>query len=185
MDSVARNRMFASKKPHICQAGFTLVETLMSILILSGGLLALGYAFAGGLVLVSTSHPNQIAKERASEAIESVFTSRDTLKITWAQIRNVGDGGIFLDGPQPLRAQGPDGLVNTSDDADPEHEVLPGPDDTMGTTDDVFVQLGNYSREIIITNIAPNLRQIQVIVRYQIGHLDRERQLVAYISAFA
>ena len=177
--------MPSSKRSHACQAGFTLVETLISMLIMSGGLLALAYAFAQGLVVVSTTHPNQVAKEKASEAIESVFTSRDTLKIAWAQIRNVGNGGIFLDGPQPVRSPGPDGLVNTADDTDLEQEILAGPDNRMGTADDISVPLGNYSREIVITDIAPNLRQIRVIIRYQVGSLSRDHQLVAYISAFA
>ena len=61
--------------------------------------------------------------QKAAQAIEAVFGARDSHKVTWAQIRNVNgasgsDGGIFLDGPQPLPQAGPDGLVNTGDDDD-------------------------------------------------------------------
>jgi prepilin-type N-terminal cleavage/methylation domain-containing protein len=167
------------------QLGFTLVETLIAIVILSGGLLALASAFSQGMILMSTSHYNQIAKEKASEAIESVTTSRDTRVITWAQIRNVGNGGIFLDGPQLLRAQGADGLVNTADDGAVETEVSPGPDHLYGTGDDVVAPLDKFTREIEITDIAPNLRQIRVIIRYRVGHLTRQYQLITYISSFA
>jgi prepilin-type N-terminal cleavage/methylation domain-containing protein len=167
------------------QSGFTLVETLMAIVILCGGLLALGYAFAQGMITMSTSHNHQIAKEKAAEAIESVFTSRDTRIILWAQIRNVSNGGVFLDGAQPLRTQGPDGLVNTTDDGSIECETQPGSDGILGTGDDTVIPLDNFTREIEITDIAPNLRQIRVIVRYQIGHLTREHQMIAYISSFA
>ena len=45
--------------------------------------------------------------------------------------------------------------------------------------------LDSFTREIDITDIAPNLRQIRVIVRYQIGHLARQYELVAFISSFA
>jgi prepilin-type N-terminal cleavage/methylation domain-containing protein len=173
------------KEPRGNQSGFTLVETLMSIVLLSGGLLALASAFAQGMIIMASSHPHQIAKEKASEAIESVFTSRDTRIITWARIRNVSQGGIFLDGPQQLRGQGPDGLVNTADDATQECETLPGPDNRLGTTDDIAVPLSGFTREVEIRDIGTNLRQIRVIITYQIGHLTRQHQLVAYISSFA
>ncbi|NWG14767.1 MAG: prepilin-type N-terminal cleavage/methylation domain-containing protein [Acidobacteria bacterium] len=149
------------------QSGFTIIETMISIIILGGGLLALALAFAQGLVTMSTSHSHQIAKEKAAEAIESVTTSRDTRVITWAQIRNVSRGGIFLDGAIQMRAPGTDGLVNTADDG----ALEPGLDD--------------FTREIEIRDLAPNLRQIRVIVSYRIGHLQRQYQLISYVSSFA
>ncbi len=173
------------KKYHSSQSGFTLVETLIAAVIMSGGLLALATAFAQGMILMSTSHYHQVAKEKASEAIESVFTSRDTRTILWNQVRNVGNGGIFLNGPQPLRSQGPDGLINTADDGTVEQETLPGPDGVLGTDDDINLALNTFTREIEIRDIGPNLRQIRVVIRYQIGHLARDYQLTAFISSFA
>jgi hypothetical protein len=167
------------------ESGFTLVEAMISIILMGGGLLALATAFAEWMVVMSTSHYHQIAKEKASEAIESVFTARDTRTITWAQIRNVSRGGVFQDGEQTLHAQGADGLVNTADDGALENEVLPGPDNVLGTGDDKVVPLRNFTREIAITDIAPNLRQIRVVVRYQINNLARRYELVAFISSFA
>lgn len=167
------------------RSGFTLVETMMAAAILTGGLLALAYGMAQGMVIMSTSHYHAIAKQKASEALESVNTSRDTHIITWAQIRNVSNGGIFLDGMQPLRAHGPDGLVNTADDGAVETEVLPGPDGTLGTADDIVNSLDAFRRQIIITDLAPNLRQIQVIIRYKIGSLNRSYTVTTHISSFA
>ncbi len=167
------------------QSGFTLVEVMISIVILGGGLLSLALAFAQGMILMSTSHSLQIAKEKASEAIESVTSSRDTRVIAWAQIRNVSRGGVFLDGPQPLRAQGTDGLVNTADDGAVENETLPGPDGVLGTGDDVVLALSGFTREIEIRDIGANLRQIRVIIVFQVGHLTRQYELVTYISSFA
>ena len=165
--------------------GFSFVEVFIAMLILSGGLLALASAFAQGMIIASTSHYHQIAKAKATEAIESVFTSRDTHTIAWASIRNESHGGVFLDDPQPIRTAGPDGLVNTADDSVAENEILPGPDGELGTDDDAVVSLNSFSREIVITDINPNLREIQVIIRYQIGPLSRRYELVTQISAFA
>ena len=80
---------------------------------------------------------------------------------------------------------GRDGLVNTADDGGVESTTLPGPDNITGTADDVVVPLNDFTREIEIRDIGDNLRQIRVIVRYQIGHLVREYTLTTYISSFA
>ncbi|MBN1567373.1 MAG: prepilin-type N-terminal cleavage/methylation domain-containing protein [Acidobacteria bacterium] len=180
--------MSTNKQTNDSQRGFTLVETLMAIVIMAGGLLALATAFAQGMIIMSTSHYHQMAKEKASEAIESVFTSRDTITISWDEIRNVDDGGVFLNGEQPLKESGDDGLVNTIDDEDIESITLPGPDNQMGTSDDVMETMSQFTREIAIEDIGANgvsLRRIVVTIRYQVGHLNREYQLTSYISPYA
>jgi prepilin-type N-terminal cleavage/methylation domain-containing protein len=167
------------------QSGFTLIEVLISAIILTGGLLALGYGMTKGMVVMSTSHYHGIAKQKASEALESVNKSRDTHILTWAQIRNASGGGIFLDGMQPLCDHGPDGLVNTADDGAVETETLPGPDGVLGTQDDIVNSLDAFRRQIIIADMSPNLRSIRVIISYRIGTLNCQYSLVTYISSFA
>ncbi|MBN2243360.1 MAG: prepilin-type N-terminal cleavage/methylation domain-containing protein [Acidobacteria bacterium] len=166
-------------------AGFTLLEALIALVILTGGLLALASAFSEGMIVVTTAHYHQIAKEKATEAIESVFTSRDTRIIVWNAVRNVSKGGVFLDDPQPIRDPGPDGMVNTADDGSEEAERLPGADNQLGTPDDIVVPLNTFTREIEITDLGGNLRQIRIIIDYRIGHLNRQYELVTYISSFA
>jgi prepilin-type N-terminal cleavage/methylation domain-containing protein len=177
--------MHKAKESYGSHRGFSLVETLIAMVILSGGLLALASGLSQGMLIMSTSHYHQIAKDKASEALESVNTSRDTHIINWGQIRNVSQGGIFLNGALALRAHGNDGLVNTADDGALETETLPGPDGTLGNADDIVNSLDAFRRQIIITDISPNLRQIRVVVTYQIGHLNRQYELISYISAFA
>jgi prepilin-type N-terminal cleavage/methylation domain-containing protein len=174
--------MPTKRRTNASHAGFTLVETLIALLILSTGLLALATAFAQGMVIMSSAHYHQIAKEKASEAIESVFTSRDTRIISWSQIRNQTEGGIFLRGPQPLRRSGADGLINTADDAAQpiESETRIGPNGQQ-----VEAPLSGFHREIRIIDLSANLRQITVTVQYQLGPITRQYQLTAYISSFA
>ena len=71
------------------RCGFTLIEALVAMAILTVGLLGLAQAFYLGMQHMSTSSANLIAREKAREAVESVHTARDTRTITWAQIRNV------------------------------------------------------------------------------------------------
>lgn len=171
-------------------SGFTLIEALAAMTILTVGLLGLAQAFYLGMRHMSTSSANLIAREKAREAIESVHTARDTRTITWAQIKNVSNGGVFLDGAQPLNAAGADGLVNTADDAAAGLEALrdPGPDGILGTADDIVTPFGGFTRQIQILELSPvnpDLRQIVVTIAFQVGRQRGSYVLRTYISSFS
>ncbi len=97
-------------------AGFTLIEAMISIVILSFGVLSLAAVYAQGIMFASLTQYDYIAEKKAEEAVETIFTARDTKVLTWAQIQNVSSNGVFIDGPRPLLDPGADGLVGTADD---------------------------------------------------------------------
>jgi Tfp pilus assembly protein PilV len=184
------------------EGGFSLVETVIAMGILATGLLSLAGVFSLGMVHLAGSSSNLIAREKAREAVESVHTARDTKTITWSQIKNVANGGVFLDNARPLRTAGPDGLVNTTDDGldtsrptcTPtclEEQLGPGVDNILGTSDDVHTGLTGYTREVAITDIVtngvtnPTLRQIRVIVTYPVGNTTRTYTLTTFISSIS
>ncbi len=163
--------------------GFTLVEVMIAIVILSVGLMALIAAFATAVRATQSSQENLIARQKALEAMESIYTARNTQQITFAAIANISAGGIFTDGATALLSAGPDGLVNTADDvnfpangpcpAGPECVVLPGPDGILGTADDTAMSLANFTRQIQINTVLnpdgtinPNLKQVTVTVTF-------------------
>ncbi len=171
-------------------AGFTLVEALIAMTILSVGLMGLAQAFYVGMQHMSTSSANLIAREKAREAVESVHSARDTRTIEWSEIRNVSDGGMFLDGVQSLNASGADGLINTADDeaAGLEHQISPGPNGVMGDDDDESTPLTNFQREIQILELNPanpDLREVVVTITYSVGSQQRTYTLRTFISAFS
>jgi len=178
------------------QKGFTLVEAMVSILILSFGVLSLAAVYAQGLYFASLTQYDYIAEKKAEQAVEAIFTARDTSNLTWTQIQNVsgtagGGGGVFIDGAQPMLQPGPDGLVGTTRDAGALHELItigPNPSGQIGTSTDQFVDLNPWmTRTIQITPVTgePNLRQITVIINYTVGKTQRTYTLVSYISSFA
>jgi len=200
MDPVASPAAPLHRPDHGRSDGFSFIELIVALSILMVGLLGLAQVFYFGMAIVGTSSTQLIAREKAREAIESVHTARDTGVVTWAQIRNVtapdcsawantvtGSGGRFVTGQQNLLAAGPDGLVATSDDAGVE--MTPGPDNTLGTLDDVPID--GFTREVAICDVVgnANLRQIAVTIRYNgstaVGNRRRSYTLITYISSFS
>lgn len=184
------------KRNRACsQAGFSLLEAAIAIVMLSIGILSLAGVYAQGIVLASLSQFDYIAEKKAEEAVETIFAARDSKILAWTNIRNVsGSGGssdgVFLVGAQPLEAAGPDGLFGTADDdpSTPDTVIVgPGPDGRLGTSDDQVMPLTHMSRTIEITDVTggTNLRQITVTVTYTVGAKTRQYTLVSFISQFS
>lgn len=178
------------------QKGFSLMEAMIAVLVLSFGILSLAAVFAQGLLFSAASQFDYIAQKKSEEAVESIFNARNTQATSWTQIQNVSAGGIFMDGARPLLAPGVvDGLVGTANDdaAHPDSVIVgPGPDGILGTPDDVLIPLSNMQRTIQIApvidaagNVEPNVRTITVTMTYKVGRLNRTYTLVSYISAFS
>src|SRR5271155_316031 len=143
------------------QRGFTLVEVMIAIVIMTIGMLAVIASFATAITATASAQEDLIARHKALDAMESIYTARNSQQLPFASINNVAAGGIFLPGALPLKCAGPDGIVGTADDtactapdtgaACPggvECLVLPGPDGVLGTGDDLPQSLSNFTRSI-------------------------------------
>ncbi len=158
--------------------GFSIIEVLAAffvIVIALTGLLALcGHSVATMMLMQDLL----IAKQKSREALESIYTARNTHQLSFAMIQNVSDDGIFLDGFQPLRKPNPtagpgDGLIGTADDGPIESVTFPGEDGLMGSSDDEVRVLTSFAREIKINPILysdntvnPDVRKVRVSIRY-------------------
>jgi hypothetical protein len=176
--------------------GFTLIEAVIAIAVLSFGVLSMAAVYAQGIFYASLTQYDYIAEKKAEQAVESIFAGRDTGTLVWSQIQNVNgvtgsDRGVFNDGPQPILVPGPDGLVGAVSDVGSADEVIivgPGPDGIFGTSDDETVDLNPWMTrtiEIVPVPQEANLRQITVTINYRVGKLNRTYTLVSYVSAFA
>jgi type II secretory pathway pseudopilin PulG len=176
------------------EKGFTLLETMVALGVLTAGVLGVAAIITTGMKNLSSSPADVIVTQKAAQAVEAVFSARDSHRLTWAQIRNVNggtgsDGGVFLDGPQNLHQPGPDGLVNTSDDLTAIETVTnPGFDQLLGTADDRIDTLSAYRREIKIRDVPGengNLRSIVVTMTYRTGSAVRTYTLSSFISSYS
>jgi len=171
------------------QQGFALLETLIAIVVLMIGLLAVLATFALAVGNTSSMQNDSIARQKAAEAVESIYTARQTSQLVFDQIQNQGAGtGIFKVGFTPMTDPGPDGLDNTADDTPAAPIRLPGSSGViLNNSQDVLVNLGQFTRQVQIANVAgnPNVRQITVTVRYPTPQgWFRTYQVQALISSY-
>ncbi len=174
------------------QRGFSLIETMIAMGIVTVGVLGLAQVYVLSINNLMISSEALIAREKARAALEVIHAARDADAVTWAQLSNVTapasgcsatavGGGIFLNGYQPLYQPGPNGLVNTANAA-PVMEKAPGPDGRLGTTDDV--SLSNYQRDIRFCDLASGLREITVTIRYTVAGRTLSFSLKSLISQY-
>jgi prepilin-type N-terminal cleavage/methylation domain-containing protein len=172
MDSaIAPIRKMSFDNSNRTSGGFTLIEVLISIVVITIGLVSLLAAFGVAMQATQAAKQDMIAKQVAQEAMEAIVTARETANVTWAQIQNVGPtGGIFVTGLQQVRQAGADGIIGTADDSAAPMESMqdPGPDGIVGTSDDgPAIQLTNFQRSIVIQPAAtPDLRTVTITVQY-------------------
>lgn len=188
------------------QGGFTLVECMISIAILTIGSVGLLGVFGLAVRASQSSQEDMLARQLAAETMESIYTARNSAEIQWAAIQNVSNGGIFTDGVQNVMCSGPDGILDTADDTScltasgatcPNGGIEcltdPGPDGILGTADDVILSLANYKRQVLIatlldTNGNPiqTLRSVTITITYEAPSQTVPKTYVIneYVSAY-
>jgi prepilin-type N-terminal cleavage/methylation domain-containing protein len=193
-------------RPQTRQSGFTLIECMISMVILTIGSVGLLGVFGLAVKANQASQSDLIARQLASETIEGIYTARNTAQISWPQIQNVSNGGIFTDGLNPVKCAGADGILDTADDVScltasgatcPNGGVKcltePGPDGIMGTADDVILSLSNYQRQVLIQplldtagNPIQTLNLVTVTIQYSTSSSPVAKTYVIneYVSAY-
>ena len=179
------------------QAGFTLIEVLIASAIMTIGLLAVLGMFTTALSATQSSQLDQLSHARATQALESVYTARQTAQLGWDSINNTGTlTGIFTSGMTTLTDPGPDGLDGTADDVATAPIILPGPDGILGgshAADDQTISLANFKRQIAITQAIdpttgaqiPTLKQVVVTIQYPSSTgIVRSYQVQALVSQY-
>jgi prepilin-type N-terminal cleavage/methylation domain-containing protein len=155
------------------QAGFTLIEMVVAMLVMTIGLLAVAATIAFALSVSNKGRSVTNTKLLVVSILEQMETLRNTKQLTYGQIStagqvdNVGATQSFAGFPDDFREvsinPGPDGIFGTTDDL-----LDAGPDQDYGTDDD-FVNPSlarpGYTRQIVITALSPNLKKIQVTLK--------------------
>lgn len=157
--------------------GFTLVEVVVAILILTIGLMGTAAAITYALQFSTLSKNLTNAKFVIVSTVEEIESLRNTRRLDYKQIENAGyvdnlNSKNFFRGfstgfKQISIEPGPDGVNGTDDDL----STAAGPDGKWGTEDDILdasLVRGGYSRQITITNLpgTTTLKKVEVKVHY-------------------
>jgi type II secretory pathway pseudopilin PulG len=152
------------------QSGFSLVEAVISIAVVTIGLIGVLASFAAALASTGAVQASTIARQKATETLESIYTERQTAQLSYDKIQNISAGGpgIFVGGMVPLTDPGPDGLDGTIDDVAAAPITVPGytGSQTGSAPSSQQISLTGYERQITITDVNANLRQVTVTVQY-------------------
>jgi prepilin-type N-terminal cleavage/methylation domain-containing protein len=192
------------------ERGFSLLEVMISMIVMTIGMMAVLLSFGTALEATEWAQEDLIARHKALDALESIYTARNSQQLPFSSINNVANGGVFVGGAQSLLCAGPDGILGTADDvactapdtgvACPggvECLVLPGPDGILGTADDEVYSLSNFTRTITfnpvlqtiggVSSTNPNLIAVTITVFYtkdgRYGY-SRSYSVNALISSF-
>jgi prepilin-type N-terminal cleavage/methylation domain-containing protein len=160
------------------ESGFSLLEMLVAILIMTTALLGMASAISYALMASNRGRGVTNAKMLIVSILEQMETLRDTRALTFDEISNSQvTGSSFTGFPYssttflPVSTTpGPDGVFGTADDL-----VDAGPDGMYGNSDD-FTNLAlarpGVTRQIQIEKFPTNpfIKKITVTLRYSVGN---------------
>ncbi len=159
------NQMITKKD----EDGFSLIEVVIAILVLTTGLLGTAAAITYALEFGSISRNVTSAKSVIVSSIEEIETLRNSRRLDFKQFANVGgvdNNGVpnqfkgFSTGIKPVSLiPGPDGVNGTDDDL-----MARKPDGTL-FEDNGQIRSG-YMRQITITNLSDTLKKVEIKVQY-------------------
>ena len=168
------------------EGGFTLLEMVVAMLVLTIGLL--GVASAIGYSLMASNRGRGVTNSKMIivSTLEQMEMLRDTGQLNFQEISNTQvTGSAFIGFPSDFRevstSPGPDGIFGTADDL-----RSPGPDGYYGDSDDFTdpsLARPGVKRQILITQLNPLLKKIQVTLRYTPnGNESRDLVGISYLN---
>jgi Prokaryotic N-terminal methylation motif len=174
-NSIKTSKTSPDKLERKSESGFSLIEAVIAIFILTIGLVGTAAAITYALEFSAISRNVTKAKFYIVASFEEIESLRNSDRLEFKQIANQGSVDNtdcpnqfsgFSTGFQPIsNLPGNDGVFGTNDDL----STAPGADGIYGTADDVIdaarIREG-YSREIIITNLSAKMRKIEINVQY-------------------
>jgi type II secretory pathway pseudopilin PulG len=176
--------------------GFSLIEVVIAILLMTTGLIALAGALIVGVTLPRRARQQEIAKQMANTIMESIIAAKEALPpgfSTFEQLSYTDSviPGRFLKDEMVILEPGPDGVYGTCDDGRtgsfdlncpnslgtiaPRVEIDPGPDGAYSNkSDNRTTSLLGFSYQVIIQDLSTSTKLIEVRVYYPTPISDRE-----------
>ena len=159
----------ASRRRATREAGFSLLEAVVAISVLTVGLLGVAAAIAYSTATTGRTRDITEAKQIILSTLEQVSVLRDSERLSFAQISNTSSGnfgGFVSSFKQVSNDPGADGIHATADDVAVDDDP----------TNDKF------TRSVTVSSLNPNLKKIEVTVKYRAGSYQGELSGVGYVN---
>lgn len=163
------------------QAGFTLLEMVVAMVVVMIGLLSLAQVLGYALAVSNRGRGVTNSKLLVISVLEQMENLRNTGQLTYGQIANTDDvdntnataltnfKGFPTDWQSVSINPGTDGIYGTEDDPDADDEVYPG-----------------FERKIEISELIPddnNIKKIEVSLRFRdAGGVERTMTGISYLN---
>lgn len=175
------------------EAGFSLIDVMIAIVILMVGILALLAAITGSVVQARGQEQQLTAKQIAGSTMESIMSVKETdpVRLGWNAVGNVGSNidpvtllprGVFVTGVQQVTTDA-------------------GPDETVGTADDAGTVVQGFQREIVITDqcdadrpsancptpgaLPVRFRIVDITIYYNVGVIRNTERIRTVLTDYA
>jgi prepilin-type N-terminal cleavage/methylation domain-containing protein len=160
------------------EAGFSMLEMVVAMLVLTIGLLGVASAISYALMVSNRGRNTTNSKMLVVSMLEQMETLRNTGQLHFDEISNAQvSGSTFTGFPDTFlpvsRTPGPDGIFGTADDL-----LNPGANGTYGNSDDFTdptLARPGVTRQVLITTLPANdyLKKVKVTLRYTVdGHVQ-------------
>jgi type II secretory pathway pseudopilin PulG len=174
------------------EQGFSYIEVIVAIVILTFGVLEVLSGITGAIVLSRGQQQQLMAKHIATSTLESIMSVKETdpNRMGWTKVGNVGQNLDSAGNPQGIFVTG---FNSVTDGA--------GPDEVIGTADDNGSAVPGFSREIVITDQCDvdrpsancptpgtwpvKIRTVKVTVGYFVGGLRRSEQISTVLTDYS
>lgn len=172
------------------EKGFTYIEVILAILIMTIGILACLSAISFAMLREREAEQRNVSRQMVSSALESIFAARDlrnnNVLNNWTALNNdtAMEPGIFASNWTPIREDaGLDGIHGTSDDA-----CAHGTNCTVGGYTNTSQEIDGFERKITFSDVVePDIavirkRKIELSVRYFVGQAERIEKTTTIIA---
>jgi len=181
-----------NSSPNTTQNGFSYIDVMIAIVILSVGILALLSALSASVLQARGESQQVKAKQIATSTMESILSVKETdpTRLGWNAIGNIGSN---LDDDGIPHGIFPTGFQSVLSD--------PGADEVIGTADDTGSAMQGFQRQIVVTDVCDpsrpspicsppgtskiRFRTVEVTITYFVGSLQRQEILRTVLTDYA
>ena len=193
LNSFRINKIMAKETTNNSESGFSYIDVMIALVILTVGVLALLAAISGSILMARGQDQQLRARQILGSTMESIMSVKETDEqwLGWISVANIGTNpdtlgmfhGVFINGPHEIHENaGFDQVIGTPDDDGP---VVPGFEREITITDICDPERPSMNCSPPSNKYAVRMRQVDVVVRYFVGQRRNEERVRTVLTDYS